>query len=246
MKRSFKAALSSAAALACGVILAHWASNPPASNSPTVPVHQVGSEAKAPGRHASPDAKVGVSSAVTEKDKQMSVEQKTMAVLEQQVAHLKGEVSALRRQIYEQEQAVKSGVSGTEAAPDSDLRHNPAARAEAEKARQEQMAILEVAFRQEPIDREWSVKVTRSVQEALAGEQVVQTALRSLECRSQTCRMELVQDDAGELANSVPLFLMQLGEAVAGGATIDYVEDGAGGNTMILYMARGANEAPRG
>jgi hypothetical protein len=78
------------------------------------------------------------------------------------------------------------------------------------------------------------------VQAALASDETVQNTLLGLECRSQTCRVELADDDTGELTKVMPLFLEQLGQTLPS-ATANYVDDGHGGKIMILYMSREAN-----
>jgi hypothetical protein len=230
MKLSFGVVVSSAVALAFGIAFLYWAGNPPASE----PVSR---------RSRQPVPRSEPSAVVARSDKQADMQQQALAALRQDMARLRREFSTLQRQIQEQGQAATAGGPGSEADPASDPRSDPAARAEAERVRQEQMAVIEATFRQEPIDREWSFKATGAVQEVLASADTVRPALRSLECRSQTCRMELAEDDTGELEKSMPRFLLQLGETLPRG-TVNYIEDGAGGKTMILYMDRGASESP--
>jgi hypothetical protein len=123
----------------------------------------------------------------------------------------------------------------------NDPRTDPAARAKAERERQEQMAVVEANFQQEPTDQMWSFEAAGAVQEALANDEMGQTALRSIECRSSTCRVEMADDDTGGLAKGLPVFLQQLAETLPGSVTANYVDDGAGGKIMILYMSRDSN-----
>src|SRR5262245_3652127 len=139
MKLSFGAVLSSAVALALGVVLTHWAGDPPASDPLSTRVHQPVPRTEAP-------------SVVARSDKQTDTQQQAIAALRQDVALLRREISTLQRQIQEQGRVVTAGVPGSEADPASDPRSDPAARAEAERVRQEQMAVIEATFRQEPID----------------------------------------------------------------------------------------------
>ncbi len=76
-----------------------------------------------------------------------------------------------------------------------------------------------------------------AVQEALAGNETASTALRAVECRSSTCRVEIVDDGTGKLAMAVPLFILQLGKTLPY-AMVNQVDQGNGAKTMILYMSR--------
>ena len=116
------------------------------------------------------------------------------------------------------------------------------ARAEADRVRHDQMRVREATFRHEPVDRRWASDATDALQAALASDAIVQPALRRLACRAQTCRVELAGDATGELTQALPMVLHQMDETFAG-ATAHYVEDGAGGQTIILYIARRAREA---
>ena len=62
--------------------------------------------------------------------------------------------------------------------------------------------------------------------------------------RSQTCRVELADDDTGELTKAMPLLLQQLAQTLPS-ATSHYVDSSDGGKVMILYLSRAANEPLR-
>jgi hypothetical protein len=227
-------------ALMFAIAFTYWTGDSPDSNPPSTRARQPAPGTEVTGLPA--PSKAGLS-AVAGSEKQTETQQKAIAALRQEVTLLKREVSALQ-QVHEQWQAATGAAPGSAADSATDPRNDAAARAEAERAWQEQMAVLEASFRQEPVDRHWSFKATGAVQEALASKETVQTALQNLECRSQTCRMELAEDDTGELQKSMPLFLMELGETVSS-VTANHIDDGAGGTTTILYLSRGADESPR-
>jgi hypothetical protein len=54
--------------------------------------------------------------------------------------------------------------------------------------------------------------------------------------------LALAGDPTGEITQALPLFLHQPDETFAG-VTACYVDDGTGGQTVILYIARGTSEA---
>jgi hypothetical protein len=240
MKRSFGVLLSSAVALAFGLYFVHQAGHSPASTPMSARVSQSAPGVEAPGRRAASDTVAGAGS-----DRRAETQQQEMAALREQVALLRREVSAVQRQIHEQGRAATVVAPGREEDLTKDPRTDPAARAAAERERQEQMAVLEANFRQEPTDRGWAFQAAGAVQEALASDEMGQAALRNIECRSSTCRVELADDDTGELAKGIPMLLQQLDETLPSSVTANYVDDGAGGKTMILYMSRELDEPPQ-
>lgn len=231
MKRSFGVLLSSAVALAFGLYFVHQAGHSPASIPLSARVSPA-PEAEALGRREASDAAAGAGS-----DSRAETQQQEMAALREQVVLLRREVSAVQRQIREQERAATAVAPGREEDPANDPRSDPAARAEAERERQEQMAVIEADFRQEPTDPHWSSEAAAAVQEAMAGDEAARTALRNIECRANTCRVEMTDDDTGKLAKSMPLLVQQLAQTLPS-VTANQVDDGDGAKTMILYMSR--------
>jgi hypothetical protein len=186
------------------------------------------------------DDEAGVSSAVAGSDRPAETQHEEIAALRAEVALLRTEVAAVQRWRRAQQRAATVAAPGREDAPASDPRTDPAARAEAERERQKYVEVVETNFRQEAADPRWSFEAEGSVQAALASDETVQNTLLGLECRSQTCRVELADDDTGELAEAMPLLLQQLGQTFPR-ATANYSDDGHGGKIMILYMSREAN-----
>jgi hypothetical protein len=168
---------------------------------------------------------------------------KEMAALRKEVTHLRAEVSALRQQWRAQgsRQVVVTGEG--EEAPPHNPRIDPAAQAEAQRRRQEQMAVLEAAFRQESADYQWSSQTAMVVQEALTSNETAQTVVRNVECRSRTCRVEVVNDGPGIPADFMPMFAMQVA-SVLPSITANHVEDANGVKTTILYLSRDVAEPP--
>ena len=238
MKRSFGVLLTSTTALAFGLYFIHQAGNLPASDPMSVRVSPPAAKSEAPGHGVAPDMGAAAGS-----ERRTETQQQEMVALKKQVALLRREVSSVQQQVDEQGRTGTVVAPGREEDPTNDPRINPAARAAAERARQEQMAVIEANFRQEPTDRGWSSEAAGAVQEALASDETVQTALRNLECRSSTCRVEMADDDTGESAKVMPILLQQLAETLPN-VTANQVDDSAGGKRTILYMSRESNELP--
>ncbi len=232
MKRSFGVWLSLAVALACGLPFLVQTSRPSAST----PLYRHPSPSASKGENPAPRA---VPHATTDagNTEQVELPQRDMAALKEEVAFLRREVATVQRQLHEQQQMALTIASGKEEEPALTPLTISAARAAAERERQEQMALLEANFRREPTDQQWSFRVGGAVHEALAENEAVQTALRNIECHSSTCRVELADNDGDELAKDLPVFLQQLGDMLPH-VTANQVADGAGGQLTILYLFR--------
>lgn len=253
MKRSFGVALSLAVVLTLGIYLTHRAGDLPIfaimnAHAPRsalrteAPILHASSneEAEAPVLWVSSD-KEAAAATMAGIGKTVEAQHEDMAVLRQEVALLRTEVSALQRWIHAQKRAATNAASERADDPTKDPRTNLTARAAAERERQKQMDVIEVNFRQEPADNRWSFEAEGTVQKALASDEIVQNTFLGLECRSHTCRVELADDNTGELATALPLFFHQLAQTLPN-ATAHYVNDGHGGKTMILYMSRASHD----
>jgi hypothetical protein len=168
--------------------------------------------------------------------------QAEVARLQAEEARLQAEILAVRQWSRAQERRGSASAAGRPDEPAPDSRPDPEARAAAERERHVQMEAIEVAFRHEPADQGWAFEAQGAVQAALASDGPLQNTLLGLECRSQTCRVELAEDDTGELQKALPLALQQLASTLPN-AIADYVEDGAG-RTMILYLSRDVPAPP--
>jgi hypothetical protein len=164
-----------------------------------------------------------------------------IAALRQQIARLGADVSTLQRQARALEQAMIADRNGADLAdrrPDDLI-----AREEAERQRQEELSAVETAFRQEPINARWRSETVTVIEEALTGTGEIQGTARAVECRSQTCRVEL-SGDRSTLTDFMPEFALRVG-AILPGITADQIEHGDGTTTMILYLSRHADELLR-
>jgi len=164
--------------------------------------------------------------------------QQDLTPLKQDIASLRAEVSALRRRLQD------LAVAGPDTAETSTaLRRDPATLAAAEHERQQQMAMFETRFRQESSDARWSLDAEHTVQEVVARNEALQDSLVGLECRSQTCRVELLEQDSSETMKVMPLFFQQLAQTLPS-VTANYEDAGDGGRVAVLYMSREANPSP--
>jgi hypothetical protein len=93
------------------------------------------------------------------------------------------------------------------------------------------------AFRGEVADAGWSTTASSAIQAAIAGDEALTPLARGVECRSRTCRVELVDDGSGRLVQALPMFIHHLGRDLPR-VTVDRVEGTGGPAAMVLYMSR--------
>jgi hypothetical protein len=155
-----------------------------------------------------------------------------IAAMREQIAALRAEISSLRGQ-----RTLQTSPAQADAKAGDDLRSNALARAEAARNRQMEMAAVESAFRREAVDTKWSANASAAVQQALNSGEAAGAQLGSVECRSDTCRVEIADNGSGQLAKSLPLVAQQVAETFPT-ITVNNVEQGNGASAMVLYMSR--------
>ncbi|MES2353484.1 MAG: hypothetical protein V4568_03605 [Pseudomonadota bacterium] len=160
-----------------------------------------------------------------------------LTALREEVAVLRAEVSMLRRRIPTQGQAQAETEDTPAMTAEKNARTDPLARAEAEKAHQKQMAGVEAAFRNEPNDSKWSSRAASTLQDALTGDDAARANMRNVECRSHTCRVEIIDDGSGQLAKSMPLIAQRVAQTFPT-MTANQIDQGNGTSTTVLYMSR--------
>ncbi|MGH8548488.1 MAG: hypothetical protein ACRERU_07790 [Methylococcales bacterium] len=170
--------------------------------------------------------------------------------MKRDIAALRDEVAQLRAAVFALQQAgvralkQSSAGVGVEADPAKNYRRDPDTRAEADQLRQQQMAESEAAFQREPTDNEWALQTTANLQEAIAKNEAIQSAVRDTVCHSRTCRVEVIDDTGGKLASSMIEFMQQVADSLPS-VTINQTEDGNGLTTTILYLSQDSDEPPQ-
>lgn len=242
MKLSYVALLGAAAALPLSIYFTYTGggslTHDTATVAPTAPA-----PAEAAALQISPNEEAGALTTMAGSNGRADGMDRDSAALREEMAHLRAEVFALRRQLRAQKQTQAVATGEGEEDPGKNLRTDPVARAEAERRHQEQVAAVEAAFQSEPADPQWSSQTTMVVQEALASSETVQTAVRNIECRSHTCRVEVSDENTGTLAKFMPVFALQMAQTLPS-ITAHQMEDDNGVTTMILYLSHNADEPP--
>jgi hypothetical protein len=157
----------------------------------------------------------------------------TQPDLAQQVAQLRQEVAAIRAQLARGPMA-NTAAQTREANPRTD----PAARQEAERTERMRIASAESAFRGEKQDTRWDQTTTASVRSALTqADENLRQQVRSIECRSQTCRLEINAEAAGALDRDLPMVLSRLGDTLPK-ITAGQIDQGNGRMATVLYLSK--------
>ena len=158
-----------------------------------------------------------------------------LASLKEEVSILRTEVSTLRRLVYTRAQA--NNPNSEAMAAEKDIRRDPVAKAEAESQRQKQMADVESNFKKERSDPKWSSRATSYVQNIMSNDDSTRSAMRNVECRSQTCRLEVADDGSGQMAKTMPLLAQRFSDTFPN-ITANQVDQGNGSSVTVLYLTR--------
>ena len=152
--------------------------------------------------------------------------------LKQQVALLRREVAEIRQQMVRMPGAALSAEAGP------NPRTDPTARLEAEHVEQQRIASTEAAFRGEKEDSRWSQGTVASVRAALGeAEESLRNQVRSVECRSQSCRVVIGGDTSGPAGQGLSSVMMQLA-ATLPNVTAGQIDQGDGRQATVLYLSR--------
>jgi hypothetical protein len=105
----------------------------------------------------------------------------------------------------------------------------------------EYMAGIERAFDQEPRDEQWAAGTTQRLRKTLESEPVLLAAVRGIECRSSSCRMEIRDDGSATFAEELPILVHEIG-AVLPEARFTQSDLGNGAQLRVLYLSKSAEE----
>lgn len=158
--------------------------------------------------------------------------QEKFAQIDQKLESLSRELADIRRQL------ARGGTAEQSPAGASRPRNDDQARPGADSVETQRLAALESDFRVEPVDAAWSRSASDSVRAAVTGDEASGGEyVRSIECRSNTCKV--VADLAGARAagKNPSLLLARLGQTLpkVNGGRMDSAD---GAETAVLYLSR--------
>jgi hypothetical protein len=160
--------------------------------------------------------------------------------LREEVASLRAGISLLRRQIPKQAESVSTSADSQ---PGAEVRSDALARAEAARERQTRMEAVDAGFRQQAIDPTWSANTSTTIRNALNSEDVGGIQADNIDCRSESCRVELRDDGSGRLSKSLPMLAQQLAGTMPD-ITANNITQANGDSTLVLYLSRQVEQQP--
>jgi hypothetical protein len=156
-----------------------------------------------------------------------------VTALRQEIASIRTELIRLRQQ--RPGDSAPAGVA--EERPQIDAASRVLAQEEAAQRRQMQLAALDAAFSSQSVNPQWSASTSSLIQNALDSDEVGHIRADRIDCRSESCRVELHGDLTGSLAKSVPILAIQVASALPA-ITANNVGRPDGSSTVILYLSR--------
>jgi transposase-like protein len=151
------------------------------------------------------------------------------------------ELAALRQEVAQLRQLVKNQGQAP-AAPDQAKTEpvDPEIKAletqvEQERRHREYVQGVAASFRKEPVDPAWSSSKMSVIQTALASKPELRQLVRSVECRSQTCRVEFADEASGRPSNTVQSLLAGLGTELPT-AIAERVEQAGRPGSTVFYV----------
>ena len=163
-----------------------------------------------------------------------------IAALREEVASLTAQISMLRQPMPTQP---ATAPSRTEHETDAAVRSDALARAETAREQEARIAVVDAAFRKQAIDPTWSANTSSAIQNALRNDEAGGIQAQNIDCRSDSCRVELHDDGSGSLSKSMPMLAQQLAGTLPT-ATANTIAEPGGGSTMVLYLSRQGEEQP--
>lgn len=153
------------------------------------------------------------------------------------------ELAALRQEVAQLRQAVKN-----QPAPAEPTRTGPVdpevkaleTQAEQERRHRDYVQGVATSYRNEPVDPAWSASKLSVIQAALAAKPELRSLVRSMECRSQTCRVEFADDASGRPSNAVQSFVAGLGTELPS-AIVERVEEAGRPGSTVFYVGHSSD-----
>ena len=173
-----------------------------------------------------------------------------MSILREEVASLRTELLELRRGQGARLDA--SAGTGRQPRPGprnateesgADPRRNAMSREEAAREHEARVASIDASYRKEVIDPAWSASTSSRIQSVLSSEEMGHMQADSIECRSESCRVELREDGSGQLNKSIPILAIRLAGMLQN-ITADSVTRPDGRVSMVLYLSSQSQAAP--
>jgi hypothetical protein len=98
------------------------------------------------------------------------------------------------------------------------------------------MEEVSTSFQNEPYDPHWAAGMVATVKEAATRHDAINKALQNIDCRSQTCRVELKYDGSRELDEQLPFFVQETGRDLPTMQADQIDVRSPGPKTLVMYL----------
>ena len=169
-------------------------------------------------------------------------EDKEVAQLLQQVKELQGRLSSVRSQMAELSAGAAHAVPTRDEKPAEPLTVEEQ-RAQDRERLKTYMAGVEQSFSNEKVDAAWAAGTSSRVATTFDGDEVLKGVARTVECRSQTCRVQIEDDGSNRLARRMPFVAIGLADVLPT-ISAQHIEQGNGRSAMVLYLSSQATSPP--
>jgi hypothetical protein len=170
-----------------------------------------------------------------------SVDQTTQVPrMQTELASVKAQLSAIKTHLATRSSAGEEAAAAEEEAPQLSPEEQ---RANEARAWKEHMAKVAAAFNAEPVDPQWASATSETVETAIKANAVIAAAAGDVQCRSQTCRVEITKSAEGDVDKQLPMFVHELGSTLPYGKA-DRIENSDGTTSLALYLSTQGPEAP--
>jgi len=148
------------------------------------------------------------------------------------IAALQADVAALHAELNQRKNEAVAAAE-PEAPPDE-------ATAQENEARwREHMLEVEAKYQREARDPAWVRTATAQIEKGLTENEGLKSLVRRIDCRSETCRLEVLNDGKGVFDKQLQPFLNGVSETLPS-MQADPVRNADGTTTMILYLSKNA------
>jgi len=159
----------------------------------------------------------------------------TDRALQARVTMLEGELAELRAGMAERATVARPEPVPVEAAPE-----HPPTEAETKRLQDEwhsRMAEVEASYRAERLDQAWAVATKEKLMGAWSTLPAFNKNVRSVECRSETCRVEAIDDLHGDFTKDMQMLPLRLADSLPS-VQADYTPQSDGTVKRTFYFSR--------
>lgn len=153
-----------------------------------------------------------------------------------QVQALRAQVELLQAALVHQSTGTKPTAEDRTTAPEGWDAPTALSPEESSALRAAHLAEVETSFRNEARTAAWASERRSEIQAAAKG-RAFEHALGDVECRTDTCRVEVTDNRTSDFAKDLPVFLQKLGAALP---TVEaaHFPRSDGSIKLVLYMSR--------